>query len=139
MGLFLSLLGFFTAVTMWPIVLILHFLQVELLQDIPWSYVIGQALLGVCFNFCINFGIAYTYPLFISLGTVLGVPLNAVVDAVFRQVYLLNWKLTATVLILGSFLLTLLPSADSVYIQNKLCCKAVKSKQRLVDVQEREQ
>ena len=29
------------------------------------------------FNFLVNFGIAVTYPLFIALGTVVGIPLNA--------------------------------------------------------------
>lgn len=81
----------------------------EKVADVPWEYMCGSAALGVVFNFSINFGIAYTFPLFISLGTILGIPLNATVDAVFRHVDLANWKLTAMDLIIGGFLLMLLP------------------------------
>ena len=84
-------------------------LGAEEVVDVPWAYVCGSSALGVVFNFSINFGIAYTFPLFISLGTVLGIPFNAIVDVVFRQVDLLNWKITAMDLIVGGFLLMLLP------------------------------
>ena len=74
-------------------------------------------MLGLLFNFAINFGIAYTFPLFISLGTILGIPLNALVDAVFRHSdFVTTWKLTATDLVVGGFLLMLVPPSDSQWI-----------------------
>ena len=134
MALFLSMIGFFTTVTLWPIILILHFLHVEVLTDIPWGYICASSALGVIFNFSINFGIAYTFPLFISLGTILGIPLNAIVDVIVRHVDFLNWKFTATDLIVGGFLLMLVPPSDSVCVERNVrkavtckCCEPVTS------------
>lgn len=38
--------------------------------------------MATIYNLLVNFGIAYTYPLFISVGAILGIPSNAIVDAV---------------------------------------------------------
>jgi len=116
MSLFLSMLGLFTTLTLWPILLLLHLLDVEVLEDIPWGYICASSVLGLVFNFSINFGIAYTFPLFISLGTILGIPLNAIVDVIVRHIDFLNWKFLATDLIVGGFLLMLVPPSDSVFI-----------------------
>ena len=113
MALFLSMLGAFSTVILFPVVLLLHFMGIETLYHVPWNYVIGSSILGTVFNFLINFGIAYTYPLFISLGTVLGIPINAVIDAAANNVDLLNWKITGAVLIMSGFLMLLVPPSDS--------------------------
>ncbi len=129
MSLFLSSLGLFSTLCLWPIPLALHLTGVEPLVNIPWTYLCISALFGVVFNFCINFGIAYTFPLFISLGTVLGIPLNAVVDALFRNVDFFGWKFPATDLIVGGFLLMLLPPNDSLCLQRG-CVQAVSCKKK---------
>ena len=85
-------------------------------MNIPWGYICGSSILGVVFIFSINFGISYTFPLFISLGTVVGIPLNAIVDVIVRHIDFLNWKFLATDLIVGGFLLMLVPPSDSVFI-----------------------
>ena len=128
MGLFLSTLGLFNTVAFWPIILILHFTGVESLTavPIPWAFVFSSAILGFVFNFFINFGIAFTFPIFISLGTVLGIPINAVVDLVIRRIPFTGWKFTASDLIVGGFLLMLVPVSDSQwihkYIKRVFCC-----------------
>lgn len=114
MALFLSILGAFSTLILFPVILLLHFTGVETLYHIPWNYVIGSSILGTVFNFLINFGIAYTYPLFISLGTVLGIPINAIIDALVNKVDLLNWKITGAVLIMSGFLILLVPPSDSL-------------------------
>ena len=119
MALFLSMLGLFSTFVLWPIALVLHLTRVELLRDIPWTYLCASSAAGLVFNFSINVGIAYTFPLFISLGTILGIPLNAIVDAAIRHVNFLNWKFPATDLIIGGFLLMLVPPSDSMYIHKK--------------------
>lgn len=121
MALFLSFLGLFDILALWPILLALHFTGVELLHAIPWTLVCIGSILGILFNFSINFGIAYTFPLFISLGTILGIPINAVFDALVRGVDFLNWKFPASCLIVGGFLLMLLPPSDSLCIQRYAC------------------
>jgi solute carrier family 35 protein F3/4 len=117
MTLFLSSLGLFSTIFLWPIPLCLHLLEVEKIENVPWLYLCISSALSVVFNLSINFGIAYTFPLFISIGTVIGIPLNAVVDQLFRNVSYLNWKFTATDLIVGGFLLMLLPPSDSRQVQ----------------------
>ena len=120
MALFLSSIGLFSTLFLWPIVLVLHLVRVEELSNIPWGYICASSALGVLFNFSINFGIAYTFPLFISIGTLLGIPLNAVVDLLARGVEFGNWKFTATDFIVGGFLLMLTRPCDSEYLQTKL-------------------
>ena len=77
--------------------------------------------MGVIFNFAINFGIAYTFPLFISLGTILGIPINAFFDVLLRKVDLANWKITAMDLIVGGFLLILVSPDSSEWIHRRTC------------------
>ena len=130
MALFLTLLGLFSTFFLWPIVLVLHFLKLEEVSEVPWGYICASSALGVVFNFSINFGVAYTFPLFISIGTVLGIPLNAVLDFIIRRESFLNWKFTATDFIVGGFMLMLVPPSDSEYIQKYLCrvIKCLKTK-----------
>uniref|UniRef100_A0A0N4Z327 EamA domain-containing protein n=1 Tax=Parastrongyloides trichosuri TaxID=131310 RepID=A0A0N4Z327_PARTI len=51
---------------------------------IPWLPIIGSTLLSLLFNFLINFGIALLHPLVISIGMLMGIPLNIIVDIIFR-------------------------------------------------------
>ncbi len=118
MALFLSSLGVFSTLFFWPMCLSLHLLKVEEIAAVPWGYICISSALGVVFNFSINFGITYTFPLFISIGTLLGIPINAIVDFAVRKVNFFNWKFTATDFIIGGFMLMLIPPSDSEYIQN---------------------
>ena len=129
MGLFVSSIGLFNFLFFWPIILALHYTNVEVVADVPWTFLWTSSALGVIFNFAINFGIAYTFPLFISLGTILGIPLNAAVDALVRHVDLANWKIAAIDLIVGGFLLILLPVSDSQWIHRTVCRRCGHSRQ----------
>ena len=62
-----------------------------------------------CLGCRINFGIAFTSPLFISLGTILGIPLNMLVDAVLRGHTPLFLTVLGCAIIAASFGLLLLP------------------------------
>lgn len=131
MSLFLSSLGLFSTLFLWPVVLALQLAKVEKIYgnnvEIPWVFICASSALSVVFNFSINFGIAYTYPLFISLGTVLGIPINGVVDLLVRNVNLFStWKFAATDFIVGGFLLMLLPPKDSHYVHRTCCCSVKK-------------
>eukprot|EP00730_Choanoeca_flexa_P013667 TRINITY_DN5573_c0_g1_i2.p2 TRINITY_DN5573_c0_g1~~TRINITY_DN5573_c0_g1_i2.p2 ORF type:complete len:376 (+),score=34.19 TRINITY_DN5573_c0_g1_i2:1481-2608(+) len=81
-ALFMSLLAMVNLVLLWPVWLLLQQQDVEAFSfdRVPWQALCLGALLSLLVNFLINFGIAFTYPLFISIGTVLGTPINAVVD-----------------------------------------------------------
>jgi len=45
-----------------------------------WLWTIAHAFVGLTFNFLVNYGVVRTYPLFVSVGTVLGIPLSLVCD-----------------------------------------------------------
>ena len=131
MSLFLSSLGLFSTLFLWPVVLILQVTHTEVIAgsdiQIPWLFLCASSAFSVLFNFSINFGIAYTYPLFISLGTVLGIPVNALVDLLARSVNLFStWKFAAVDLIVAGFLIMLLPPHDSRQIHRTLCCCCMK-------------
>ena len=53
-------------------------------EEIPWIFLILGSLASFSFNILINFGIAYTYPLFVSIGTIVGIPLNILVDIIIN-------------------------------------------------------
>ncbi|XP_072045363.1 solute carrier family 35 member F4-like [Amphiura filiformis] len=102
-SLFLSVLSFFNLLFLWPFFIIFYFTGFEIIDwyNIPWDYLCGSAALSFVFNFLINFGIALTFPLFIALGTVIGIPLNAVVDYIFRNLPFGWLKINDTLLIIG--------------------------------------
>uniref|UniRef100_A0A674MJL4 Solute carrier family 35 member F3 n=1 Tax=Takifugu rubripes TaxID=31033 RepID=A0A674MJL4_TAKRU len=82
-ALFLSIVGSANFVFISFVPVILYFTHVEYIgspADIPWAYLCGVAGLLFAFNVLVNFGIAITYPTLISLGIVLSVPVNAMVD-----------------------------------------------------------
>ncbi|XP_022079306.1 putative thiamine transporter SLC35F3 [Acanthaster planci] len=119
-SLFLSVLGIFNILFLWPFIIIFYYTDVETwsFDKIPWDYLCGSAALSVAFNFLINFGIALTFPLFIALGTVVGIPLNAVVDLIFRGKDFSNFKIGGSVLVIVGFLIMLIPEN----IQQKAAC-----------------
>ena len=135
MALFLSFLALFNLLVFWLLVVILHFTGVESLSEvyIPWSFLCSNAALALVFDFAINFGIAFTFPIFISLGTILGIPLSALIDIVVRREAIAAWKFPSTVLIVGGFLMMLLPISDSKWVHKKvkqLCCIVWKRRAR---------
>ena len=112
-------------VFLWPIVLILHYTDYEHMSwdTLPWNFLAGTGGMGLVFNFLINFGVALTYPLFISLGTVLGIPINAGADALFREQGFGRFKIIASVMIVIGFVLLLLPERYEDSLEGKVCFK----------------
>lgn len=106
-SLFLTCLGVLNLLCFWPVMEIMHFTHYEKIywSDMPWKFLCGSACLGLVFNFLINFGIALTFPLFISLGTVLGIPINAGVDAIWRDDKFGAFKWLGALMIILGFLL----------------------------------
>ncbi|XP_072045616.1 solute carrier family 35 member F3-like [Amphiura filiformis] len=110
-SLFLTVLSVFNSIFLWPFFVIFYYTGFEIIEwdKIPWDYLCGNAALGVVFNFLVNFGIALTYPLFIALGTVVGIPLNAVVDFLFRNIAFGAFKIGGTIFIIFGFVIMLMP------------------------------
>ena len=64
---------------------------------------------GLCFNLLLNFGVAFTYPLFISVGAVLIVPANVMVDILYRGESFTVLQIVGTVLAVLALVILLLP------------------------------
>ena len=128
-SLFLSCVGFISTFLLWPVIVIFQFTEYEHVNwaNIPWDYLCGTGALSLIFNYLINFGIAFTYPLFISLGTVMGIPANALTDFIFRAKEFGAYKVLAAVLITVGFLFVLIPELYEDRLQEKLGCKKSKS------------
>ncbi|XP_065678037.1 solute carrier family 35 member F4 isoform X1 [Hydra vulgaris] len=131
-ALFLTVLGSLCFLLFWPVVLIIAYYEYEVIEfsKIPWGFLIGTSLFGVVFNFLINFGISLTFPLFISIGALLGIPFNAVVDALFRGSKFGIYEIGAFLLIIFGFILMLIPNNILEKYEKKLFCKYSSLRQR---------
>ncbi|EYC36980.1 hypothetical protein Y032_0838g2607 [Ancylostoma ceylanicum] len=110
-SLFMSCLGFLNLLCNWVPVLVLLLTDSEHIEIayVPWAPVIGAALLSLLFNFLINFGIALLHPLVVSIGMLMGIPLNTVIDVLFRHVPATAIFIGGTALIISSFILIIIP------------------------------
>ncbi|WKY04373.1 hypothetical protein Q1695_005404 [Nippostrongylus brasiliensis] len=110
-SLFMTCLGFLNLICNWIPALVLMLTDVEHIEiaAVPWWPVIGASVLSLLFNFLINFGIALLHPLVVSVGMLMGIPLNTVIDIVFRHVPATGTFIGGTVLIMASFLLIVFP------------------------------
>ncbi|KAK6328156.1 hypothetical protein J4Q44_G00001340 [Coregonus suidteri] len=120
-ALFLTIVGGANFVFISFVPVILYFTHVEYFgspEDIPWLYLCGVAGLLFAFNILVNFGIAITYPTLISLGIVLSVPVNAMVDLYTCEIHFNAVRLIAVFIICLGFLMLLLPEDwDQCFIQ----------------------
>eukprot|EP00300_Choanocystis_sp_HF-7_P041059 c7679_g1_i1.p1 GENE.c7679_g1_i1~~c7679_g1_i1.p1 ORF type:complete len:329 (-),score=77.48 c7679_g1_i1:81-1067(-) len=86
-----GMLGFFSLVFTWPAVVVVHYAGVERFE-MPnrkqTETIILNMFLDTLFNFFLIFGIALTSPLFISVGTMLVIPVTLVVDILAHHVKL---------------------------------------------------
>nr|CAB3266245.1 solute carrier family 35 member F3-like [Phallusia mammillata] len=123
-SLFLSFLGITNALFLWIVFLILYFVGLEhiVAAEIPWSYLCGSSALSLVFNFLVNFGIAFTFPLFISIAMMMGIPVNAAVDLFLRGVLFSVLRLVAALLVVCGFCLMMLPDTWNLPIHRLLGC-----------------
>ena len=103
----LGVIGLINTVIFWPVFLILDHLQLEIIvwNEIPWEYLNLSAITGFCFNAFVNIGIAYTYPLFISIGTILGIPANIFVDWLIHNLEITFLQLLGSGFVIVAFCL----------------------------------
>ncbi|CAD5226313.1 unnamed protein product [Bursaphelenchus okinawaensis] len=81
-------------------------------ESIPWLPVIGNGIAGVAFAFGANLGIAMLNPLVVSIAFLVGIPMNAAVDIIFRGLDAGPLVYIGGVLIAIGFCFTSLPFDD---------------------------
>ncbi|GAV04305.1 hypothetical protein RvY_14607 [Ramazzottius varieornatus] len=101
-----SAIATFTLFTMWPIVLILYLTKAERWQweSIPWDIVCKNSSASFAFNWLVNLGVAWTNPVFTSLGFLLAVPLAHFFDYDLVNKDFLPVEIIGTVMIACGFL-----------------------------------
>lgn len=106
-------------------------------HNMPWPALAGTAVLQLVFNYLVSFGIAFTFPLFISIGILLSVPFNAAADAIFRGEDFGLYKIVALVMIIIGFMLLLIPVCKLEKLEKKVRCgHTAKDKQCSVEDQQ---
>uniref|UniRef100_A0A493T4B1 Solute carrier family 35 member F3 n=1 Tax=Anas platyrhynchos platyrhynchos TaxID=8840 RepID=A0A493T4B1_ANAPP len=133
-ALFLSVLAVFNVLFVTCIPVILYFTKVEYWSSfavVPWGNLCGFSILLLTFNILLNFGIAITYPTLISLGIVLSVPVNAVVDHYTSEIVFNSVRVIAIVIIGLGFLLLLLPEEWDVWVIKLLTRLKVRKKEEI--------
>lgn len=123
-ALFVTVIGFTNLLLFSPVIFLLDYLELESINwsDMPWSALAGTAVLQLVFNYLVSFGIAFTFPLFISIGILLSVPFNAAADAIFRGENFGLYKIVALVMIIIGFMLLLIPVRKLERLENKVRC-----------------
>ncbi|KAK6489349.1 putative thiamine transporter SLC35F3 isoform X1 [Huso huso] len=135
-ALFLTILGGVNFVFFSFIPVILYFTKVEYFDStdaVPWGYLCGVSVLLLTFNILVNFGIAVTYPTLISLGIVLSVPVNAVVDHCTSEISFNTVRVIAVLTISLGFLLLLLPEEWDQWIIKLLARLKVRKKEEAAE------
>ncbi|XP_077518302.1 solute carrier family 35 member F3-like isoform X1 [Amblyomma americanum] len=111
LSLFFSLIGFLNLLLMWPVLLALYLLRFETIVwgRMPWGMLAGAGALSLLSNLLGNFGIMWTFEIFLTLGLAFAVPISAIVDVYIYEVIFEGMKLAGILLILIGFMLVLLP------------------------------
>ncbi|XP_069172189.1 solute carrier family 35 member F3 [Procambarus clarkii] len=105
-----------------PLVAAFYFTGYEtvLWAHLPWPNLLIAAALSLAANLLGNFGIAFTFEIFITLGLVLAVPVSAALDIKWYKVKFEGMKLAGVVLIVCGFFLVLFPANWPEYITKVL-------------------
>lgn len=104
----LSCIGVFSLVTIWPGVIIVHYTGYETFE-VPSNH-IGSLIavnmfLDTMFNLFLLFGIALSSPLFISIGSMLVIPVTLITDVVIHSIHVPVGVIMGCALIAMAFVL----------------------------------
>ena len=121
-SLFISTIGALTLSLSWIPVIILSSTGVDenLWSSIPWETLFIVVGISLADNCLLIFGIAVTYPIFISLGALFGLPLNSIIDAIARNLIFTEAKIFATMLLIAGFAILLIPTGKAQNISKKI-------------------
>ncbi|EDV19067.1 uncharacterized protein TRIADDRAFT_62481 [Trichoplax adhaerens] len=129
----LSIISVLNLLFGWISVIIFHFAGIENLMwsEVPWEPLMITNLFNMLYTGSVIIGVAVTYPVFISLGALFGIPINAVIDVIFRNESFSVLKIFSTLLLALGFLILLIPLEKAQWISkmpiNLLMCRRRKT------------
>jgi solute carrier family 35, member F3/4 len=95
---FLGFIGLINCLFFWG-----FWLGFENVRQVPWRSLIFSGIIGLFYNSLINFGIVYTYPMFIAVGVGLAMPGNMIWDVLGNGLIMENQQIIGSVMILVGF------------------------------------
>ncbi|XP_042222609.1 putative thiamine transporter SLC35F3 isoform X2 [Homarus americanus] len=121
-SLIFTVIALLNTILLSPLVAAFYFSGYEtvLWSHLPWPNLLVAAALSLAANLLGNFGIAFTFEIFITLGLVLAVPVSAALDIKWYGVKFEGMKLAGVVLIMCGFFLVLFPANWPEYITKVL-------------------
>lgn len=105
----------------WIPIVIFHFTKLEfiVIRDFPWLAFIAVLGFRLAFNLCWYLGIVYTDSIYFSIGTLLAIPINAIIDVTIRHHYFHVLEVIGTLLLVVGFIMFTIP----LHIINVICAK----------------
>lgn len=108
---FTCVLGLQTFLVYWIPTTVLVSSNVEIIEPttFPWTAFLLTGLAGFGFSTLMCVGIAVTYPIYMSMGPLLAIPINALVDAYIENIFFDKLKILGTLAISMGFLILTVP------------------------------
>ncbi|XP_050726797.1 putative thiamine transporter SLC35F3 isoform X1 [Eriocheir sinensis] len=121
-SLIFTVIALLNTILLSPIVAAFYFSGYEVVvwSHLPWPNLLIAAALSLAANLLGNFGVAFTFEIFITLGLVLAIPVSAALDIKWYHVKFEGMKLAGVVLIVCGFFLVLFPANWPEYITKVL-------------------
>ncbi|EDV20667.1 uncharacterized protein TRIADDRAFT_31648, partial [Trichoplax adhaerens] len=117
----LSIVGFYTLITLWIPTLILHCTGVQVLSaaSFPWPFFL-MIFFHALYDLLLCIGIAITYPVYASMGPLFAIPMNAAIDVSYRQEVFNIYKILGTVLLMVAFIILSIPIPKMIAFSAKV-------------------
>ena len=107
----MCVLGLQTFLVYWIPTAALVATNVEIIEPatFPWTVFLLTGLAGFSFSILMCVGIAITYPIYMSMGPLLAIPINALIDTYIEKILFDMLKILGTLAISTGFLILTLP------------------------------
>ena len=108
----LSIIGLLNLILLWPVCLGLiraGYEDISSLDTRAWLWLCAMASTSLLFNLLLNFGVCVTYPLFVSIGLVMPVPANLLVDMFIRGTKFSTFEIVGTIMAVCALVILLIP------------------------------
>jgi drug/metabolite transporter (DMT)-like permease len=108
LGLFLGLLGLFTLVFLWPLLVVAHFTGLETFQwptHREWYQMLISCASNIAFYFAMASGTQLTSALWVSVGLLASIPASIITDYLLHHYLIEGWGWAGVALIISGFLL----------------------------------
>ena len=91
------------------VILISTNVEIVVISAFPWTSFFLSSFAMLTFSFILCIGIVVTYPVYISMGPLLAIPINAVIDVLYRDSTFDTIKILGTISVIAGFIILTIP------------------------------